>query len=675
MMMSTPSPRLSREEELALWREKRKNKEKQSMSRTPQIRSGRRSGGSASRRRRSNLSTETSSASKTPYERRHSIVSTGEDSPFVAPPARLSSNVSCRKPRLPRRDLSTTSSKLKQKSLPNKVQTTKTRGESRTSFQPRKSLLAERYLTNRPSSLLSSAERSAQKENAGGSLVNQIRSRAAKKRDQDREDESSKPESRATSYRTPLSYGDSVATAREDTSPSARNPHNASNEKRLLDADGIHNISISLPFEDILSPLSIRSVAASPASTISSNEMVNHDGTLVVAAQTRRQQRTKTPVPGVPPGNEAAISGDLRPISSSNVKQDTTETALLLSPAPTALSGQGRQSIDDDTTDVSTKAARPTEATDDIHPANIGSLDETRAINDTLDFQGVEDDDSGLEESILDRRKRRRDSTFLRLPTPGPSVERQSISPDPVKSAFVKVERRGSFLPLGRESPLDHWSTSLLSPRGISPVATVASDEGTSTSGGDSHGPDTTTVHLSRDITRVKDRAILEAIPESKGGVSEASLPPVPSDFQRLDLENQALRVEANTLRIANSTLEKKLHTIRQAYDERVTPFRDVFEDVSAFMVCVCFRVSCVFYVLCSQSCLTLLQMRKLRLENQTMKKEKNETRKMVEDLKQQMMIGLQSAVDKTQALQKQLNEVTSQKENLERELLEIRQR
>lgn len=67
--------------------------------------------------------------------------------------------------------------------------------------------------------------------------------------------------------------------------------------------------------------------------------------------------------------------------------------------------------------------------------------------------------------------------------------------------------------------------------------------------------------------------------------------------------------------------------------------------------------------------------MRKLRSENKAMKEEKNTTRVMVEGLKQQMMIGLQSAVDKTQALQKQVDTVTAEKEELEEQLRQIRQR
>jgi capsid protein len=66
--------------------------------------------------------------------------------------------------------------------------------------------------------------------------------------------------------------------------------------------------------------------------------------------------------------------------------------------------------------------------------------------------------------------------------------------------------------------------------------------------------------------------------------------------------------------------------------------------------------------------------MRKLRSENQAMKKEKDITRVMVEDLKEQMMIGLQAAVDKTQALQKQLDAVTAENEELKEQLRQARQ-
>lgn len=67
--------------------------------------------------------------------------------------------------------------------------------------------------------------------------------------------------------------------------------------------------------------------------------------------------------------------------------------------------------------------------------------------------------------------------------------------------------------------------------------------------------------------------------------------------------------------------------------------------------------------------------MRKLGLENATLKREKAETRKMVEDLKEQIKICLQSAVNKTQALQTQLDQVTAEKNDLEQRLASVQGR
>ena len=266
---------------------------------------------------------------------------------------------------------------------------------------------------NRPNLLFSAS--SEQKEN---SLVNQIRSRAAKKRGPDG-DESSKPESRATTYRTPLTYGDSVATARETKSHSRMDK-----EARITDPKGILDISISLPFHDLLSPLSTKSVAVSPASTISSNKVVNQDGgenEEFAEDKEMQSQNVTTPVPDVVVP-KPILSGS-QTVISKQVKQDD-DASLLPSSQSSAdsckVSPSHHTTINVDDT-----------AESDAKVVNM-------ATNDTsLDFQGIEDD-SSLEQDILTRRRRRRDSTFLRLPMP---KERESLSPDPSKSAFVPVER------------------------------------------------------------------------------------------------------------------------------------------------------------------------------------------------------------------------------------------
>lgn len=498
--------------------------------------------------------------SKTPYSREST------SSPYIAT-ARLSSNVSCRKPRLPSRDLSTTSSRLKQRNIPGKEQAKRTSMVS--TRRPRKSLSAEVYLSNRPSSLLAT-DHDKQKENSGASLVNQIRCRAQKKREHDGEDESSKVESRATTYRTPLTYGNSVATAADDrvsTSSKPRYPHTVSSEN-VLESNGILDISISLPFEDVLSPLSATSVAASPASTISSNEIVKPSND---NAERHESQRPMSPAPPFA-SSAIEVSSDPQSLLFSGQQHDAQNSGLL-SPRSTAKSRQSAASIAAQSERASPNADAfnnkdTTKTTLEKTPDGIGVNN-----TNTLDFQGIEDDDSVVAETVSDRRRRRRDSTFLILPTP-----KQSISPNPVKSAFVPVGRRQSIELVQDESPLDQGSPGLLSSKSEHRIVTDADEVSPTQSTGDADESEAT-VTFSYDVARVNDRAVLEAIPESRGASEESS---------RLELENKILREEVEALRITNCNLERKLHAIRHAYEERVTPFRDVFEDVSAIMELKC---------------------------------------------------------------------------------------
>ena len=559
MTMSTPSPQLSREEQLALWRERKKKKQQ-----TPKIRdsftsTGERSSVGSQSRQSHYRSIETSSAFKTPYGWRQSHHHHDEDSPFEVP-ARLSSNISCRKPRLPRRDMSTASSRMKQKSL--KATSSHYNEETPVSdskyslYQPRKSLSAE---LSRPG-LLFSAEH---KEN---SLVRQIRSRAAKKRGQDG-DESSKPESRATTYRTPLTYGDSVATAHDSS-------YSREGKKGILD------ISISLPFQDLLlSPLSTTSVSVSPASTISSNKQVNQEegeNEETVDDTEIPSEKATTPVSdGTVP---EPLLLDSQTEESREGKQED-DTSLLRSPQSTA-----------DSCKVSL-SRQTTINVDDTADESYAQVINMATSEIGLDFQGIEDD-SSLEENIFNRRRRRRDSTFLRLPRP-----QQEVSPDPSKSAFVPVERRQSDNSFKKdESPLDSWSSSLSEKSPVSNVAETSKDCASTLSQAtqDSSEAEVPTVFLSHNVTKVNDRSILERIPE-KNGDSNTQSSPQPavssSEAPMLRLEIQTLKEEARVLRISKSTLENKLYTIRHAYEERVTPYRDVFEDVSCLCV-ACLRHS-----------------------------------------------------------------------------------
>jgi hypothetical protein len=278
----------------------------------------------------------------------------------------------------------------------------------------------------------------------------------------------------------------------------------------------------------------------------------------------------------VPPFVSSAkeVSSDFQTLSFSGQQHDANKSGLL-SPMPTATSQQSAASIATQS-ELASPNANTFNNKDTTNTTLEKSPNEINVNNtNTLDFQGIEDDDSEVEETVSDRRRRRRDSTFLRLPTPN----KQSISPNPVKSAFVPVRWRKSIELVEDESPFDQWSPSLLSSKSELRIATDADEGGSTQSTGDADELEAA-VTLSYDFARVNDRAILEAIPERSRGASEES--------SRLELENNTLRKEVEALRITNCNLEKKLHAIRHSYEERVTPFRDVFEDVSAMMQLKC---------------------------------------------------------------------------------------
>lgn len=62
--------------------------------------------------------------------------------------------------------------------------------------------------------------------------------------------------------------------------------------------------------------------------------------------------------------------------------------------------------------------------------------------------------------------------------------------------------------------------------------------------------------------------------------------------------------------------------------------------------------------------------MKKLRLENLVLTKERSETGKMLEGLQQQMMRGLQTAVTKNQELQRKLDIESEERQRIEKELI-----
>ena len=68
-----------------------------------------------------------------------------------------------------------------------------------------------------------------------------------------------------------------------------------------------------------------------------------------------------------------------------------------------------------------------------------------------------------------------------------------------------------------------------------------------------------------------------------------------------------------------------------------------------------------------------LVQMRKLRAENASLKKEKQDVEQLVVGLQQQMMTAISMAVDKTKVLQGKLDESNGKLDEAKREIAELK--
>jgi hypothetical protein len=200
-----------------------------------------------------------------------------------------------------------------------------------------------------------------------------------------------------------------------------------------------------------------------------------------------------------------------------------------------------------------------------------------------LDFQGIEDEDMDLEidEAMASRLRRRRDSSFVFKRRTVTLDDRNSISPDPAKSAFIPIEMRASSesskdsppraglqacdmfaSPLDESSQQPYSEVSEGASRSQdSPKAMGSFNESLSPSFTDQNDESATehcVVH-SHTILKVNDRSILERIPEHNGDLIE----------------------ELTALRIAYANQGNKLYAVQKEYEARITPFRDLFDDVS----------------------------------------------------------------------------------------------
>jgi hypothetical protein len=410
-----------------------------------------------------------------------------------------------------------------------------------------------------------------------------------------------------TPYRTPLLSRNSNAQDHGNFSAEPSYPETGGNEEGV-EPDRMLDRSVSLTFEDVLSPLSDASQVPSPASTISSIKVDENDAHSI-AAERSLEQISDIPSEDtmeLEGGDHAGTSDQERicrvkqdvhpfplPESMLSFRQDATtctHDAVTYEPIPnTMLPNSGMITTGPEYRDINLDRCIVANEKEKMESTEEGaSLDDGReqdaenVAGAALDFQGIDDDDVDWEadETMASRLRRRRDSSFLLIRRSVPLDDRSRTSPDLVKSAFVAIERSSS-----RESPEDSPSraglqacdmfaspleqsrqgshseySEVASHSRDSPEAAVSSKRSPIPSPADQDDVSATKHCLSQPVLKVNDRTILETIPEDESGT---------------------LLEEVKALRIANTNHENKLYAMTKAYEARITPFRDLIEDVS----------------------------------------------------------------------------------------------
>lgn len=116
------------------------------------------------------------------------------------------------------------------------------------------------------------------------------------------------------------------------------------------------------------------------------------------------------------------------------------------------------------------------------------------------------------------------------------------------------------------------------------------------------------------------------------------------------------LKSKYRAVLVENTTLHNRLSNIRKDYEERVTPFRDVFEDERKLRI---------------QNKQLKAANDKIQAQNQQLRKQKEEVDTMVAQLQTQMMTSLQAAIQNSNQLKQALAKANEKIESLEEELLE----
>ena len=227
-------------------------------------------------------------------------------------------------------------------------------------------------------------------------------------------------------------------------------------------------------------------------------------------------------------------------------------------------------------------------------------------------------------------RKRRADSLYLLLPKPSPLDTPSPINVENLDEISSMEAPGPTFL----DAPSVRSAFNRISPTKSSKAFVLADDD-------ESSGA---SAFLLEETIKLNGVSLLEPISE----IVASSDPKVQNNFHHSVIcpgckDNNALQERLKTLMLEKQALENRLSDIRRAYEQRITPFRDVFE-----------------------------MSRKIQMENQVLHADKEATQATVIDLEKKMIEGLCAAVQKTNMLQAKLAETDKRNEELEQRLLSI---
>jgi hypothetical protein len=278
--------------------------------------------------------------------------------------------------------------------------------------------------------------------------------------------------------------------------------------------------------------------------------------------------------------NKYDLASSLPPIESSGPFQMPQSPASL----------ESEQSNDPDNTLIDGEISGHDEDTDKsetetMRDNHIGSVDDQEIIaergqKDKFDWSGVSPPGCFPIEQI----RRRDDPSFLLLPQPSPASEHSSD----IEEAFADMRYAVSV------STSDENDEGRGLRGNIGEIPTVMSSESTSSVTSSDEGQNINAaldcsfegqyedfdLEKLNSVVRVDEKTVLESIREQSEGLSIDTETDVRTCENCQPLIND-LRWQLNCLMVEKKKLEDHVHSYRKGYEGQVTPFRNVFVDVS----------------------------------------------------------------------------------------------